>query len=538
MERQLRAVVYSRVSTDAQERDGTSLDTQERASQEYVADNGWIPIESIRDTASGYSLDRPGIEKVRMMLRQGMVDVVVAYAVDRLSRNQNHIGVLFDEIEQAGAKLQFVTERLEDTATGKFILTVRAFIGEVEREKITERSMRGKTERAKSGKIPQGTGKGCYGYRYNQATGNREINEYQAIVVRRMFQRYLETRSFSAVSRELNEAGIPSLGGGRWYPITIRRQLLNECYTGRFIYRKTKRVKVRKSNGNGFTRKQVTRPTEEWIVVSEACPRIIDEDTWQRVQDIINDPERTKHLPTPQVYMLRGRAKCGICSSAMVGQTLKVKGRAYGYYRCRHVYDKNTSRTCTARYVRGDKLETAVWAEVERVLSSPAIVLKELENQSSDSVDITRISGVEGAIKALAAREERLVKLYGLGSVNEQVIQGQLEEISRERIGLVQQLSTLQRPVGYDTRLVDKDSLERVCSRVAQWLGKADDSEKIMALEALQVSVEATTTTATVTGILPLEAPEFIKSEQSCRCLFNGDKPPTAQLDLEKTRSS
>jgi len=60
---QLRAIVYSRVSTDAQERDGTSLDPQERASQEYVADNGWIPMESIRDTASGYSLDRPGIER-------------------------------------------------------------------------------------------------------------------------------------------------------------------------------------------------------------------------------------------------------------------------------------------------------------------------------------------------------------------------------------------------------------------------------------------------------------------------------------------
>ena len=523
MERQLRAIVYSRVSTDAQERDGTSLDTQERASQEYVSANGWIPIESIKDTCSGSTLDRPGIERLRLLLRQGAVDVVVAYAVDRLSRDQNHIGVILSEAEQAGAQLQFVTEDFEDTASGRFILAARAYVGAVEREKIAERTMRGKTERAKSGKIPQGTGKGCYGYRYNDVTGQREIDEYQAMVVRRIFQRYLETRSFSAVSGELNGAEITSFGGGRWYPITIRRQLLNECYTGRFIYRKTKRVKVRKSNGNGFTRRQVTRPTEEWIVVSEACPRIIDEDTWQRVQDIINDPERTKHLPTPQVYMLRGRAKCGICGSAMVGQTLKVKGQAYGYYRCRHVYDKNTSRTCTARYVRGDKLETAVWAEVERVLSSPAIVLKELENQSSDSVDITRIASVEGAIKALAAREERLVKLYGLGTVNEQVIQGQLEEISRERIGLVQQLSTLQRTGEYNTRLVDQDTLERICARVTQWLGKADDSERIMALEALQVSVEATTTTATVTGILPLEAPEFIKSEQSCQCSYNGD---------------
>ena len=526
MEHRLKAIVYSRVSTDAQERDGTSLDTQERASHEYVESNGWILVESIRDTSSGSTLDRPGIERLRTLIRQGSVDVVVSYAVDRLSRSQNHIGVLFDEVEQAGAQLQFVTENFEDTAIGRFILAARAFIGEVEREKIAERTMRGKAERARSGKIPQGTGKGCYGYRYNQATGKREIDEYQAIVVRRMFQRYLETRSFSAVSRELNEAGIPSLGGGRWYPITIRRQLLNECYTGRFIYRKTKRVKTRNGGVRGFTNKQVGRPADEWIEVSDACPRIIEEDTWQRVQDILSDPDRTKHLPTPQSYILRGRAKCGVCGSAMVGQTLTTKGRPYRYYRCHHVYDKNTSRTCTARYVRGDKLETAVWEEVERVLADPAVVLQELENQARLETDVEQIGHLEGEIKALTEREDRLVKLYTLGTIGEQTVQKQLEEISRERTALNQRLSTIQRPVGYDTRHVDQDLLKRVCLAVARWLEQADGVEKTMALEALHVSVEATAQSATLTGILPLKPPEFIKDEQSSRCLFSGECKP------------
>ena len=111
-----RAVVYSRVSTDAQERDGTSLDTQDRACLEYIKERGWSVLESIKDAASGFTLDRKGIERLRVLLRQGAVDVVVAYAVDRLSRNQNHIGVLFDEVEQAGARLEFVTEKFEDTA--------------------------------------------------------------------------------------------------------------------------------------------------------------------------------------------------------------------------------------------------------------------------------------------------------------------------------------------------------------------------------------------------------------------------------------
>lgn len=137
-----RAVVYSRVSTDAQERDGTSLGTQKRACLEYAKD--LLVVDDIRDTASGSSLDRPGIERLRQLLRQGAVDVVVAYAVDRLSRNQNHIGILFDEAEQAGAKLEFVTENFEDNAIGRFILAARAFVGEVEREKIAKRTMRGK----------------------------------------------------------------------------------------------------------------------------------------------------------------------------------------------------------------------------------------------------------------------------------------------------------------------------------------------------------------------------------------------------------
>src|SRR5919201_451932 len=116
----MRAIVYSRVSTDAQE--------------------------------------RPGLDELRRLLREGAADVVVAYAVDRLSRNQNHIGVLFDEVQRAGARLEFVTEKFEDTAVGRFILAARAFIAEVEREKIVERTTRGRVERARQGKIPQALG--------------------------------------------------------------------------------------------------------------------------------------------------------------------------------------------------------------------------------------------------------------------------------------------------------------------------------------------------------------------------------------------
>ena len=371
----VKALVYSRVSTDAQERDGTSLDTQERECVEYAESHGMLVVECIKDTASGYTLDRPGIERTRQFLWQEEVDVVVAYAVDRLSREQNQTGVLFYEVEQAGARLEFVTEKSEDDPTGRFILRTRAYIAEVEREKIAERTMRGKLERARAGKLPQGTGKGCYGYRYIKETGRRETDPFQAVVVLRIFQQYVDSQSFSQVSNELNETGIPAFSGGRWYPPTIRRILMNETYTGRAVYRKTKRLKLRRNNGHGPASRVVDQPQEEWVAVEGSTPRIVDEALWQRVQEILNDPGRTHRLPTSRHYALRGRLKCGVCGSAMVGQTLTVSTKPYRYYRCRHVYDKNTSRTCTARYVDGPRLEEAVWAEMKRVPTNPDIVL-------------------------------------------------------------------------------------------------------------------------------------------------------------------
>ena len=508
----VRALVYSRVSTDAQERDGTSLDSRERASVEYAQENGCHVVECIRDTASGFTLERPGIERLRQLLRQGAADIVVAYAVDRLSRNQNHIGVLFDEVEQAGAKLEFVTEKFEDTAIGRFILTARAFIAEVEREKIAERTMRGKAERAKSGRIPQGTGKGCYGYVYDPETGTRHVDALQATVVRRMFQRYSETRSFSAVSVELNEAGIPSYSGGRWYPLTIRRTLTNESYTGRFIYRKTRRVKIRNSKRT----RVIDQPLENRIIVEHACPRIVEEPLWDRVQVIINDPERIRRRPTARFYLLKGRAKCGICGSAMVGQTLSVKSKPFTYYRCRHVYDNNKGRTCTARYVRGDKLEQVVWREVKRVLANPATVLRELEREASATVDVDKITSLEQELESLMGREKRLARLYSIGSVDETFV-------SSQKVFIDQQLA-LMRPAAQSLiGRIDRETLEQVCDGVAHWLDNADDSRRMVALEAMQVEVTATKEAAAIKGVLPVACPEFITEEHSSRCSYNGD---------------
>jgi hypothetical protein len=267
----------------------------------------------------------------------------------------------------------------------------------------------------------------------------------------------------------------------------------------------------------------VQRPNEEWIGIEGACPRIIAEDVWQRAQSILNDPERIKQIPTPRFYMLRGRTKCGVCGSALVGQTLTVKQRPFKYYRCRHAYDKNTGHECSARYIRGNRLEQVVWNEVKGVLENPIVVLQELERRVEQDMDQDEIANVESELAKLTEREKRLVRLYTLGTVDEKAIKIESEEIGRERCVLEQKLSSMQQPVLMAGRNIDQEMLTQVCASVAHWLEEADESEQILALEALQIAVETTNNLAVVSGVLPIEAPQFIVSEQSCPCLYSGE---------------
>ena len=505
----MRVIIYSRVSTDAQERDGTSLDTQESACLDFARRQGWAVVECVRDAASGASLDRPGIERVRQLLRGNSADIVVAYAVDRLSRNQNQIGVIFDEIQQSGARLEFVTERFEDTSVGRFILAARAFIAEVEREKIVERTTRGKLQRARAGKIPQAFGRGCYGYVYTPATGQREIEPFQAEIVRRMFRRFAETRSLSAVSNELNDEGIPAHQGPRWYANTVRNMLRNESYAGRMFFNRTQWTARRSPIDGKRRRSPVARPVEEWVEIPGASPALIDEALWQRVQEILADPERKPKHTKIRIYPMRGRLRCGVCGSAMVGQTMTSKGREYRYYGCRHIYDRRTGTDCTARYVRADDLEHGLWREVRTVLSDPAVILNELRQEAASDVSGEEFELSEKKLASLAAREKRLVTLFSYGEVDEQVVREQIAGLRREQNVLNDRLRALRPAPRLLHQTVDEVQLARVCRAVGRWLDEADDEKKRLALEALQISVVATRERATVSGMLPLDLPEF-----------------------------
>jgi site-specific DNA recombinase len=206
-----KALVYCRVSTQKQEDEGTSLDSQASACVEYAEKLGYNVARVTKEVYSGAELfDRPLLSRDRADIRARAFHAVIVYAIDRLSRDIAHLAILSDEIERAGAKLIFVTEDLDNSPEGKLMQSVKGYVAEVERQKIKERTLRGKLGRLQAGKI-HGVGPELYGYRRDKERGVRVVYEPEARIVQQIFHWIgVESAGSITVANRLTDNGVPS----------------------------------------------------------------------------------------------------------------------------------------------------------------------------------------------------------------------------------------------------------------------------------------------------------------------------------------
>lgn len=498
----VRAALYARVSTDAQEHDGTSLATQIDACVAHCEERGWEVVEQVRESASGAMLDRRGLDRVRRMVTGGEVDVVVAYAVDRLARSQNHIGILFDELERHAVNIETVTEPFEASATGRFIVQARAFMAEVERDKIAERTMRGKRETARQGRIPQGTGAGIYGYHLIEGTGRRELNGDQAEVVASVFAAFAGGASTLSIANSLNDRGIPTFTGKRWQSATIHHMLRTETYTGRTTYLKTKTRFVAVPAQAKKKRLVEARAQSDWIEVDGATPAIIDGDTFAFVQSLLNDPERRRRGRPKYEYRLSSRIRCGLCGAAMTGQTLN--GGRYRYYRCRRTYAGPKGDRCVGTYIRANDLEAEVLGAVTDALARPEVIQAEAQRRREELSATIDVPSLQRELRELDAQQARLAETYELGIRTKHQFDQRVASLRRRRIGVERQL----RPLQDLPPLPDHEALLTACDRLRRRLVASSGPELKLALAALNVSVVAGGNSVEVMGTIPPVAAE------------------------------
>jgi site-specific DNA recombinase len=154
---------------------------------------------------------------MRERYRDGKIHGVVIRTLDRLSRSQTHVAILMEEMEHYGITLHSVKEVIDDAPMGKFARMVLAFVAEMEREKIMDRTVTGKINKALDGKVVS-RNKALYGWKWvHNDKGERDhivLDEDQAAVLRQAGQEYADGVSLRQILKRLEADGIPGPGGG------------------------------------------------------------------------------------------------------------------------------------------------------------------------------------------------------------------------------------------------------------------------------------------------------------------------------------
>jgi len=167
------------------------MPAQLRACRDYALAHGYTAREITDEGISGATLDRPGLETIRQLVRKGEVDVVLALDSSRISRELVHLLIVKEEIDKR-ARLEFVDAKFDDSANGRMMFSMKGVFSQYERELVKERTLRGRKEKARQGFIVGG--RVPYGYDYRgKSEGQRGcfvIDEQQAPIVREMFAAY------------------------------------------------------------------------------------------------------------------------------------------------------------------------------------------------------------------------------------------------------------------------------------------------------------------------------------------------------------
>jgi DNA invertase Pin-like site-specific DNA recombinase len=369
--------IYCRVSTDPQE-DNTSLDEQEAAGREYCRANRLIIGMVHRETFSGYQYrERKKLSLMRERYREGKIQGVVIRTLDRLSRSQTHVAILMEEMEHYHVTLYSVKEVIDDTSMGKFARMVLAFVAEMEREKIMDRTITGKINKAQGGKVVSGN-KALYGWKWVfNDKGERDylvLDEAQAAVLRQAGREYADGISLRQILKRLEAEGVPGPGGKQWYPRTLRHTLTDPRMTG-------KNVRI-------FTnhKKNAKLHLEEIDLPDGTYPRILSDEVYAKILEraSLNAQQASRNSKYPERFLLRaGFARCAYCKQTMMAKRITSRNEVWFAYSCPNRFGK-----CTRFVVPAAKLDAAVWAVIEQLADHIAIIEQSIrlamDNRSLD----------------------------------------------------------------------------------------------------------------------------------------------------------
>ncbi len=477
--KKIRCAIYTRKShEEGLDQEFNSLDAQRQAAEAYVQSQvheGWSSIQHRYDDGgiSGGTLDRPALNQLMEDIRDGKIDCVVVYKVDRLSRSLLDFTKLIDLFDDYKVTFVSVTQQFNTTTSmGRLTLNILLSFAQFEREIIGERIRDKKLATARQGKYIGGQpklGLDIVDRRY-------VINEGEAKLVKRIFKLAVRLQSCQKIADTLNGEGMRS----KVYKTKTGKTIGGNLYSGRNIY---DILSDQKYVGR-IVHKGVSYPGEHQAIVAK--------DLFEQVRNILaaNRTYTHKHQTT-RFAMLRRLIYCGECGSLVMPSWTNNHGREYRYYTCSKKV-KTGYKKCSLPSLPAGELEGIVVQQLRSLLRHPAVIahtFREVCASSQNGPDAATVSRLE----ELRGRRHQAVQgarsLLNLQDPESPFVKSELKRLNAEMKSLGDSIR------GLESGLSSKRTIE--LSEVTQALQRLDPVWEVLYPEeqsrVLQLLVESVT---------------------------------------------
>lgn len=306
----MRCAVYARVSTgfDSQK---TSIPAQIQLFENFIKEKGWELYDIYTDEQSGSKSNRAGIQRLIKDAKANKFDIVLAKELSRISRNGGFSYEFKDVL--ISNQIHLITldgaiNTFDDSLTNFGLF---AWLSENEAYRTSKRVKTSAQVRAKAGKFDEAP------YGYDLKGGKLYVaTDGSAEIVQRIFQEYIEGRSFDGIARSLSSEKVPTPAarkdhknaGRYWHGSTVRQILERHNYMGRLVAGKTTTLSPRNN-------KRRINVEDEWIIVENTHDPIISRDEFELVQQLIASRKRIRSQQGKHLFT--GFLICGTCGAGM-----------------------------------------------------------------------------------------------------------------------------------------------------------------------------------------------------------------------------
>lgn len=311
--------IYIRVSTEDQAKDGFSIHAQREKLTKYAEANDWDIFDYyIDDGISGKNLeDRLEVTRLLKDVEEGKINNVLIYKLDRLTRSVRDLIYLIELFEKHSCTFNSQTEKIDTSnAVGRMFVKIIGIFAEFERENLAERVSFGYEQKTREGNYTNCNG--VYGYDYIVGEQKLVVNDVEKELVNRIFDLYIDGKSYFKIAHQFNQENVPTKRGGHWASATVKSIINNPLYVGKVRYG------VQDKNKD-----------KAFIVDGNDIEPIISPEKWKLAKNIIDTRKHycVRRYPSENSYFFH-IIKCGKCGGNISARQQTQNNKLYITYRC------------------------------------------------------------------------------------------------------------------------------------------------------------------------------------------------------------